>query len=108
MPHVWCSCCKTQTAATPQDVNITSEVAFPFTTVFLIYGLGWKTPGFTQLCACWGQCLRCSISREVVIKLGGDIAITIEQDVTDSDKKFLQSAADILADVVTDQAVLAI
>lgn len=108
MPHVWCSWYKTQTAATLQDVNITSEAAFPFTTVFLSYGLGWKTPGFTQLCACWDQCLWCSISREVEIKLGGDISITIDQVVTDSDKKFLQSTADFLADVVTDQAVLAI
>lgn len=48
--------------------------------------------------------LWCSISKEVENKLDEDIAITIDQDITNSDKKFLQS----IADIIIDQAELAI
>lgn len=52
-------------------------------TVFLIYGLGFKTLVFAQLCSHWDQFLWCSISKEVEMKLDADIAITIDQDITD-------------------------
>lgn len=73
----------TQTAAPLQDINITSKTAFSFMTVFLIYGLGFKTLVFAQLCSCWDQFLWCSISKEVEIKLDADVAITVDQDITD-------------------------
>lgn len=92
----------TQTAAPLQDINIT-RTAFSFITVFLIYGLG-EILVFAQLCSSWDQFLGCSTSKEVEIKLDKDIAIIIDQDISDSDKKFLQT----IVDIVTGQAELAI
>lgn len=94
----------TQTAAPLQDINITSKTTFSFITVFLIYGLGFKTLVSAQLCSSWDQFLWYNISKEVENKRGEDIAVTMDQDMTDSGKKFLQS----IVDIITGQAELAI
>lgn len=94
----------TQTAAPLQDINITSKTTFSFITVFLIYGLGFKTLVSAQLCSSWDQFLWYNISKEVENKRDEDIAVTMDQDMTDSGKKCLQSTVDI----ITGQAELAI